>query len=562
MKLRWIFLGILVLVLPGPPCLDAGQSQSPVVHHNELESGTFKIAGTAVNAVTGEPLAHVRVSLSETRNRQRVISMITPENGHFEFSQIPLGKYSLQGAKRGFIPSAYEQHEQFSTAIVTGPEFQTEGLVLRMTPMALISGHVTDEFGEPVRLARVGLYLESHDGGMSRIIHINNSSSDDRGFFDFSPLRPGKYFVSVTAKPWYAVHPMTTSSETNGTRTFAENGASPVLDVVYPTTYYSGATEAAGATPLDVKGGDKVQIDVHLNPQRALHLIFRTPPGEGEQQNRSISYALQKRVFDSMEFSDSNIISQEPGVYELVGVAPGNYTIRTSNNQTGQGATAREVDVRRDNQEIDTSQSEPLGSLKLTIKMPGDEPFTQLAGIGLQDSRRRIVAFQQMNSNGQISFEDLEPGEYAILTNSTTKPYAVVRISSAAGDYEGHEVNITPGSSLELNATLSAGIASIEGVVHKKDKAVSGVMVALVPKDPATHIELFRRDQSDLDGTFLLRNVIPGSYTLIAVEDAWGFDWLTPGVLAKYAKRGQELTIGELMTGTVHLPNPVEVQAR
>jgi hypothetical protein len=104
------------------------------------------------------------------------------------------------------------------------------------------------------------------------------------------------------------------------------------------------------------------------------------------------------------------------------------------------------------------------------------------------------------------------------------------------------------------------GKVSIEGAVQKKDKPMAGVMVALVPKDPEAHIELFRRDQSDFDGTFVLRGVIPGSYTIVAVEDAWGFDWQQPGILARYVQHGQNLVIGERMQGTVHLPDPVEVQ--
>jgi hypothetical protein len=85
-------------------------------------------------------------------------------------------------------------------------------------------------------------------------------------------------------------------------------------------------------------------------------------------------------------------------------------------------------------------------------------------------------------------------------------------------------------------------------------------MVALVPNDPVAHVDLFRRDQSDFDGTFVLRGLIPGSYTIVAVEDAWGLEWLQPAVLARYVQHGQNLTIGELMRGTVSLPDPIEVQ--
>jgi len=87
-------------------------------------------------------------------------------------------------------------------------------------------------------------------------------------------------------------------------------------------------------------------------------------------------------------------------------------------------------------------------------------------------------------------------------------------------------------------------------------------MVALIPKDPQSHLDMFRRDQSDSDGSFTLPAVIPGTYTLIAVEDARGFQWMQPDVLNRYPQHGQNLTIGELMSNTVHLPDPIEVQPR
>ncbi len=515
----------------------------------------FKIAGTVVNAMTGTPLAQARISIAETRDRGKVLSVMTSENGHFEFSQLKPGKYSLQGTKRGFITSAYEQHEQFSTAIVTAPEFSTENLVLKLTPMAQITGHVFDEYGDPVRHAQVFLYLEDHRGGMNRISRLGSSSPDDRGYYDFAQLRPGKYFISVSAKPWYAVHPVTGNEGPNQP---AQTTVSPGLDVVYPTTYYGGATEADGATPIEVKGGDRQQVDVHLNPTPGLHLTFRV---REDQPGQNSMIMLQKHVFDSMEFEQpENMQPVGPGVYEVTGIPPGHYTASIRNPNTGQLEQASDVDLVRDGQELDSSRGEPLGSLKLSVKMPGEEPIPKQFAIALQDSHKRFVTFKQVDPSGMFSFEDLVPGRYAILVAAPGKPYSVARTTSSAGEIAGHEVNITPGAALELTASLAAGVVSIEGVVHKKDKPVAGIMVALVPKDPEEHIELFRRDQSDFDGTFLLRGVIPGSYTIVAVEDAWDFEWLKPSVLGHYVQHGQELNIGELMRGSVHLPDPIEVQ--
>jgi hypothetical protein len=532
-------------------------SQNPAPQEAFRASQTFKIAGTVVSATTGAPLSQARISIAETRDRGKAISMVTSEAGHFEFSQLKAGKYSLQGAKRGFISSAYEQHEQFSTAIVIGQEFSTENLVLRLTPMALITGHLMDEFGEPVRNARVTLYLENHGGGMTRIIRFSNSQSDDRGFYDFSLLRPGKYYISVNAKPWYATHPTTASSA-------GESPASqvtPALDAAYPTTYYNGATEADSATPIEVKGGDRLEIDMHLNPVPALHLIFRIPEHKPDQPYNFVMPTLQKHVFDSVEPIEMDGTKPvAPGVFEVTGVPPGRYTVRTKNADSGQLEQSADVDLVRDGQELNESRGESLGSLKLSLKMPGDEPMPTQYAVGLQDSRRRMVAFRQGDPTGQFSFEDLPPGRYAILVGSQTKTYSVVRISSPSGTSSGHDVSVTPGAAIEVTASVATGIVTIEGVVQKKDKKVAGIMVALVPNDPVAHIELFRRDQSDFDGTFVLRGVIPGSYTIVAVEDAWGLEWLQPSVLARYAQHGQNLTVGELMRGTVTLPDPVEVQ--
>jgi len=89
---------------------------------------------------------------------------------------------------------------------------------------------------------------------------------------------------------------------------------------------------------------------------------------------------------------------------------------------------------------------------------------------------------------------------------------------------------------------------------------VTGDFITIINDALHFHIDLFRRDQSDFDGTFVLQGVIPGAYTIVAVEDAWGLDWLQPAVLARYVQHGQNISIGDFMTGTIHLPNPIEVQ--
>jgi protocatechuate 3,4-dioxygenase beta subunit len=545
------------LVLLLPLIASPRQNPKPPMQENSQSGQKFKIAGTIVNAVTGAPLSHARVSIADTKNPGKLTSMITSENGHFEFLQLNSGKYFLSGTRRGYLAQTYEQHEQYSTAIVTGPNFATENLQFRIMPMALISGHVLDEVGDPVRGARTILYVEDHAGGITRINRSGVSTTDDQGFFDFNMIAPGNYFLSATAKPWYAVHPLAIPDATGNHAA----QVSPSLDVAYPTTYFNGATEADRATPIEVKGGDRLQIDVHLTPAPALHLLFRVSENRANQPNLPLPPIFHKRVFDTIQIVQTEgLRAVGPGVYELSGIPPGRYTVTNYNFTSGQLEQSTDLDLLHDGQELNDSHREPLGSLNLIFKLPGQEPFPKQYVVALQDSRQRLVARKQGDPSGQNTLEYLPPGKYTLRFVTQTKPYYVARISSQAGDSLGHYVSVMPGAALELTASLSVGVVGIEGVVHKNGKSVSGVMVALVPKDPEAHIELFRRDQSDFDGTFLLQGVIPGSYNIVAVEDAWGLDWLQPSVLARYVQHGQELTIGELMRGNVHLPEPVEVQ--
>jgi hypothetical protein len=513
----------------------------------------FKIAGTVVNSITGTPLGKARISLMDTANRANIISVVTGDNGHFEFYALNRGKYSLEGAKRGFIRAAYEQHEQFSTAIVTGTDFNTENLVLRLTPLAFLSGKVIDESGEPVRKARVKLYVENHQGGMKRIVRGGADLTDDEGYYEFAALAPGNYFLSVSAKPWYAVH-LSPSASRGGT---SSPGATP-LDVGYPTTYNNGATDSQSATPFSLQPGDRLQVDVHLSPVPVVHLTLRIPE---DQQNGASIPQLQKRVFDTIEYvGNESVQSTAPGVYELGGVPAGKYSVVLPDSQSGRPQQFSQITLNKEGQELDVSHGEPSASVKLSIKMPRQAPTSQQVTIAMQDSRMHVIAAGAIDAAGEVTFDGIPAGKYALVAFSPDNRYSVVRTVSSGVETPGHDLTVAPGSSLSVTAFLAAGVVTVEGFAQRGAKPSSGVMVALIPKDPQSHLDMFRRDQSDSDGSFALPGVIPGTYTLIAVEDAWGFQWLQPDVLNRYLQHGQSLTIGELMTTSVHLPDPVEVQ--
>lgn len=534
------------------------RAQAPSAARKAPTTSTYTIAGTVISASTGTPLARTRVTLTDTNNSRIAASLLTGEDGRFAFRQLSAGKYSLQGSRRGYLTSGYLQHEQFWSAIVTGEEFETQDLVLRLIPAAVLSGRVLDETGEAVRGAQVKLYMEEHTSGMVRVMPAGDTQTNDLGVFEFLSLSPGKYFCAVSAKPWYSVHPPSAPAGTTGIPAAVVDKS---LDVAYPATYYGGTTASDEASPIVIKGGDREEIEINLAPVESLHLLFHVPE-EDQQQGFQVP-VLGKHVFDSVDYIPVEGVNPvSPGVMELTGVPAGRYTVRIPAAQ-GQATKFTEADIRSDGQELETNKAEPAASMKLVVHLPNSEPIPKQLAVGLQDERQQVAAFNPVSADGQVTFDELAPGSYRIIaTRTPEKAYAVGRILTENGQPVGPLVNITEGAELNLNVTLVEGVASVEGIVKRGDKPAPGVMVMLIPANPESQRDLFRRDQTDSDGGFSLPDIIPGSYTVAAIEDAWDFDWSQPSALARYSQNGQAVSVSPGRPGTIHLHDPIQVQPR
>jgi hypothetical protein len=521
----------------------------PAAQNTEGAPG-YRIAGIVISSKGGAHLAQARVFLTDVKNPKNTQSVLTTDDGSFEF-HAPAGKYALRGAKRGYISANYNEHEQFSTAIVTGAGVDTEGLVLQLAPTAILYGRVLDENGDPIRQAGVTLWKEDHSTGISRIQRFQNDASDDQGAYEFAPLDSGTYFLSVSARPWYAVHPPSLQQE--GAPTVLVDRS---LDVVYPVTYYAGATESEDATPIPIRGGDRHELELRLVPVPALHVFFHSGQGEG---NGFPTPNVQKRVFDEMEFQQSSETQMTaPGVFEIA-TAPGKYSVRVSGPQ---GTQVSEVDLSQDHQELDASAGEAMGSITATVHLPEGASVPDQLILGLLDRRGRGIGFQQVGTQGEVNLSEVPPGTYELSVVAPNRAYSVVRTSSGGHVTSGSTLKVSPGTALAVEVFVVSGSARVEGFAKHDGKPASGAMVVLVPKHPGAGRDLFRRDQSDLDGSFTLQGVIPGTYTAIAIADGWDLDWSQPSVISSYAVHGQTIVVPAGSDRPVKLAEPVEVQSK
>jgi uncharacterized protein (DUF2141 family) len=391
----------------------------------------------------------------------------------------------------------------------------------------------------------VTLYREDHSIGLSQVVQFNNTQTDDIGSYEFAGLAPGNYFVAATAKPWYAIHRASSVAQAS-----SDASVDTALDVAYPTTYYPDTTDPDQAPPIPLKAGDRVQAEIRLRPVPALHLRFHVQHGYNMPR-------LQSRAFDAVQdIATDDVQLVEPGVYELTGVTPGRYSLRIA-------GSSNEVDLMNDGQELDAQQGEPVSSVKASVQVLGQKELPAGLQLVLSDSHRKLTV-NQNPAKGVFSFGDIEPGKYTVLAfaQEAGKAYGVTRLSSQGSEITGHTINVPPGTNLEISVSLAEGTANVEGFAKRGGKGVAGAMIVMVPQDPENNRELFRRDQSDLDGSFTLLKVIPGTYAIVAIENGWELDWSQPAVILQYAKHAQTVKVDPQAQSSVHVPEPVEVQAK
>jgi len=80
------------------------------------------------------------------------------------------------------------------------------------------------------------------------------------------------------------------------------------------------------------------------------------------------------------------------------------------------------------------------------------------------------------------------------------------QLTATGANLKGRVIEISGRSAVHIAGVASRGAARVEGIAMHDGQPFAGAMIVLVPRDPGNNLPLFRRDQSDSDGTFTLSN--------------------------------------------------------
>ena len=521
----------------------AGFSQSARPPYG-VSTGPYRIAGVLENASTGEAVRKGLVQALDSTGHT-VASSMTDTEGRFSLEHLGAAKYQLLASKRGFRTASYDEHDEFASSIVTGQDQDTTHLRYKLIPNSVLFGVVSSDDGEPVANATVMVFKRpKHAGTGERVQRVGGTVTDDTGAYEIADLASGEYMLAVTAEPWYALHGSSAGKQNNA------------LDVVYPITYFDSTTEEQSATPIALTGGMRQEVNLSLHAVPALHISIPAP----EKADGSVVMPQLQRV------AFGNVIDTDGGgdlyggaqgrTFEVGGVAPGHY-------QLTEGDPPHVLDLNLSaSQQIDADAGIAANSVGGRVRMvAGGLPEEMTLTLERSDGGAGESRYATEVRDGRFRFMPVPPGEYTMWATAEDKQIPVIAVGTQGAQQAGNVIQLREGGPA-LVVTLSSAATRIEGFTNKDGKGFAGAMMVLLPKNPAQWKALTRRDQSDSDGSFAFRDVAPGEYTAVAIEDGWTLDWTIPAVMDRYLRAGINVTVSGNSAKVVKLAGPVAVQGR
>ncbi len=160
--------------------------------------GTGVISGDVVADGSGTPVRHARVQLSSAELRGGR-SAVTDEQGHFAFSALPAGRYTMTASKASYVAIAYgaKKPGRPGTPIQLADGQHLERATITMPRGAVVTGRVIDENGEPSPGTPVRVMRFVMRTGEKTLQQAGQDQTDDRGIYRVYGLQPGDYLVSA-----------------------------------------------------------------------------------------------------------------------------------------------------------------------------------------------------------------------------------------------------------------------------------------------------------------------------------------------------------------------------
>ncbi|MGH9935655.1 MAG: MSCRAMM family protein [Blastocatellia bacterium] len=459
---------------------------------------------------------------------------VTDEEGRFRFTGLAPGLYTVNlFDSKGYV------RDPSSVAEMRERRYYRAGdnVTFTMIRGGVITGRVTTAIGEPMAGVRVypamvrdaeGHPVRRQPGGRPRM-------TDDRGIYRLYGLAPGTYVVY-------------TRPETFGP------GGSPYEGNV--PTYHPSSTRDTAAEIAVAGGSEATGVDIRYRGERG-RVVSGTVAGALEPASFPTNIAVSLT-----SLSTGNVISvgvvrpgENANAFAIHGVSDGDYEIVARRADFNSAETSASLPRRVTVKGADVTGIElrlsPMASISGRIVLEATQnacenrrksTVEEIALSARRDAGAVVDPFgffqrdNSANDKGDFSIHNLQPGRYFIEPGLPNEDWFVKSITAgtppaaasarakppAPTDVARNGVTLKSGEKLTgLTLTVAGGAASLRGKVVAGTEGArlpSRLRVHLAPADGAASDDVLRYAETVVrgDGSFVLNNIAPGKYWLVA----------------------------------------------
>ena len=526
------------------------------------EKGTAVLRGQVVASDSGTPIRRAQVRLSGIAMRESRLAT-TDAQGRFEIRDLNGGRYSLTASKGGFVTLQYGQRRpgEAGTPIELSDAQVLDRLLIGLPRGSVISGRISDEFGEPIVNASVSAMRYAYVGGSRRLTPAGaRDTTDDQGFYRLFGLSPGDYIISASLRMGEVTDP---GDELSG----------------FAPTYFPGTPDATAAQQVRVAlSQEQGGVSFALAATRLVRVWGQvlsasgTPHWGGMVSLSPIGGAIGGGLARGPGFFQGNGSRIEgDGSFWITNVAPGRYQLTARAGGRDDAEFAR-MDVTVGGSEVGSLIVVTAPSGRITGKvvtdtgepLPAGSPSLQVVARAASADGSTVGQFGggggqgRVNADGTFEVGSVLDPRYVRIT--TPPAWTLKAVLVDGRDVTDLPVDAGPGEVVSgVQVVITRTLSSAEGtVLDDRRQPVLDATVVLFPADERLRYfqsRFVRSARPDQEGKFRITTVPPGEYLAVAVQGIEDGQSGDPELLAAIDDYAERVTIkpGETKTVTLGL---------
>ncbi len=498
----------------------------------------YKIEGTVVNSVTGEPVPRALVQL----NGSAQDSILTGSDGRFHFDAVPEGQIAVFGRKPGFFDQTEGKRRYWMEhAITVGPD--TKPVTVALVPESVIQGHVEDPNGEPIENAQILVTQLLIREGRKERQRVGYGRTDEDGNFHIAELRQGTYYVGVEPN---------SSRLQNPIDQFKKDREG------YPAVvYYPNSPDLSAAQPVVLTSGQRAELQFALKREPMLRVSGKVM---GIPSGTYASFQWFDLAGGSLAFAIQ--FERQDGTFKAM-VPAGTYLLRVNapDNNRHELVAEQAVTISSDVPDLRIALAR-LPSVPVVVRSEAAKASTNPDTVDgpRPEVNVRLVSDESSNRGGWANFDPQEtprtfkvrevlPGKYSVEVTPISGDRYIQSVRCGTLDLLREKLVVQPGVQLQpIEVVVRDDGATLGGKVRNAGPDIVASLLIVpqsAPMQPARQMQVFGAAE------FQSAGLAPGDYKVFAFDSLDQIEYSNPESLGRYAS--QAATVSLSANGKVNI---------